>query len=206
MSKKARRIIIMTAALAALLLIYVGINKMIEKKAREETKAEEESKITVTNIDTDSIIGFSYDYNGENYSFTKKDETWYFDQDKNVNLAQADIKTMLSSVAELKADRLIAETDENFADYGLDKPSQTIKIKEAGEDSTVIHVGSVNSITGSYYVTIDGTKTVYAVDSTVATAFQKTLEDLTEAEETTDEAEQENIEKEETTREDSTLK
>lgn len=184
MSKKSRRIIIMALAFLVLLLVYVGINKMNEKKSKQE----EASKISVLQIDSADIASFSYDYDGTTYSFTKDGETWYSDQDKTINLIQEDIETMLGTVADLKAERLIAESDEKFADYGLDNPTQTIEIKSTDGTSTKLLLGNMNSTTGSYYLSVQGENKVYTVDATSATAFQKTLEDLKEAEQTADEA------------------
>lgn len=186
MSKKAKSIILMAVAFVLLLIAYFGVTKMNEKKAEQEAK-EEANKISIVKIDSEDVTGFSYDYNGADYSFTKDGENWYSDEDKSISLIQEDIETMLGTVADLKAERLIESTDENFADYGLDQPTQTIEFKSKDGSTTVLLVGNMNSTTGSYYLAVQGEKTVYTVDAASATAFQKTLEDLKDTTQSADE-------------------
>lgn len=187
MSKKVRNLIIMGVVLILLIIAYVGVKKINENQTKQKKVKEEAEKIAVLKIPTANITTFSYDYEGNNYVFEKEGDRWVCQQDKNTKLVQADIETMLGTVNDLKAERLIEKTDKNYADYGLDKPSQTIQIKDKNGNSTVILLGNLNSITNTYYLAIKDQKTVYAVDTASATAFQKNLDDLKQKEQTKDE-------------------
>ncbi|RDU23758.1 DUF4340 domain-containing protein [Anaerosacchariphilus polymeriproducens] len=187
MSKKVKHLIIMGVAFIILLIAYAGVKKINENQTKKKEAKEKAEQITVLKIPTSNITSFSYNYNGSNYVFEKDGDTWFCQQDKNIKLVQADIETMLGTVDDLKAERLIEKSDQNYAAYGLNTPSQTIKIKDKNGNSTVILIGDINNTTSSYYLAIKDQKTVYAVDTATATAFQKTLEDLKQKEQTPDE-------------------
>ena len=97
----------------------------------------------------------------------------------------------------IESDRVLSDV-EDLEEYGLDTPSNTLKIvtKDSGDDSsedsaddsaktvtTNLYVGDENSSTSQYYVYKDDDKTtVYMVDASSIEPFTKDLYDYAQGE------------------------
>ncbi len=85
----------------------------------------------VTDIATEDVKAFSYQYNNETLSFGKEDDTWYYEADKSIALDQDAVETLVTTAAQLTADREIKDY-EDLSEYGLEAPSNTITLTTGG--------------------------------------------------------------------------
>lgn len=177
MKKQLRQLLILLLVLVLLIAGFFGIKQY--NKVQSE-KPEEDTEITVIDVERDDIIKFSYDYEGTIYSFEKQEDTWYYAEDHSINLNQASINVLLNRLAPLTAKQeLTGITD--MTQYGLDEPSKRIQYETANA-SYIIELGDRNSVASVYYMRKPSETTVYTVVPQVFTVFEKDLEDLKEAE------------------------
>lgn len=186
MKKQQLQLAILAAAVVILLAAFFGIrhyNDTLEQAS--DTKDVER----IVDISKDDITKFSYEYDGETYSFEKEDGTWYSVDDHSRNLNQTVIETMLTKLAGLDVVMSI-ENVTDMSQYGLDEDYMTYEY-ETAERSYILHIGSKNSVTSVYYMGMPSESTVYAIEyNSLIGSFQRTLDDLTiEDTETTEEAE-----------------
>ena len=114
---------------------------------------------------------------GETLSFTKNGSDWSYDADQSIDIDEDVLETLLEKAADITSTEEVTEYD-NLADFGLEEPANVISLTTE-EATTTIYVGSENEVTGDYYLMLADGDTIYVVDSTVATGFNKTIENLT---------------------------
>lgn len=99
---------------------------------------------------------------------------WYLADDPEYQLDQSTVSSMLTAFANLEASRQLTEVSE---EYGLDEPTLTFWMTADGETTTWV-CGATNDVTGTIYLQKQGEDTVYLVDSTKVTVFEKSRMDL----------------------------
>lgn len=181
MQKQKKQFLILCIILIAFVAVFFIMKAVTKHQEEKEAAQAEAEKITVLSLNTEEITEFTYQYEGTSLTFVKEEDTWYYQEDKTISISQTMIETMLSKVAEITAEQQITTTDD-ISQYGMDAPLNVIEI-QMGETIVTITVGTQNTITSQYYMMVSNDDTVYLTDSTVYSAFQKSVEDLTEVEE-----------------------
>lgn len=176
MKKQQKQMLILVAALLLLAAGFFGIRQY---NRIQSEKPQKNSDITIVEASLDDITKFSYDYEGITYSFEKEDGVWYAAGDHSRNLVQTSVSSMLKDVAPMTAVQVM-ENVTDMSQYGLAKPERTISFETAAE-SHIFYVGDYNSLSGVYYLSKPSGTTVYVVPALTVNRFNKTLEDLTEA-------------------------
>lgn len=175
MKKQSKQLSILLIMLAALAAVFLGLKQY--NKAQSE-KAEEDTAEKIYDVEKDDIVRFTYDYNGERYTFEKEDDTWYYAEDHSLNIKQYQISNMLSKVAPLLAEMKI-ESVTDMAQYGFEESNRTIQYETEG-DSYFFEAGDYNKVSDVYYIRQSSEDVVYAVSAATVTIFNKSLEDLAE--------------------------
>lgn len=184
MQKQKKQLLVMVILLVIGILAYVGIRIYSEKQEEKKAAEEEENKIAVTDLESDDITEFSYQYEGEVLEFVKEDGTWYYKGDKTISMDQDQISSMLETAVGLEAETEVTDY-ESLSDYGLDTPSNTITL--TGENKTVtLLLGNKNEMLSQYYVKKEEEDAVYLISVSLESVFGKSVSDLTEVEESTE--------------------
>ena len=186
MKKQKKQLIALCILLLICCVAWVGLtmwNKSQEQKKQEE---EEASKVTVTDVNTEDVNAFSYQYNNETLSFVKEDDTWYYEADKSISLDQDTMETLIATTAQLTAEQEIKDY-EDLSEYGLETPSNTITLT-TGDGTTTLLIGNKNDMLSQYYVKTDQSDSIYLAGSAVYTTYQKGIADLTVTESTEESA------------------
>ena len=173
MKKQQKQMMILLVILVALGAALFGVKQY--NKAQAEKPAEAEGEVII-DVNYEDIVRFSYDYNGETYSFEKEGDTWYSADDHSLKLLQYRTANMTSGVAPLTAEQVI-ENVSDLSQYGLTDPQRTITY-ETETGSYILYVGDNNQMTSSYYVCMPSNATVYVVNSSAINKFDVALEDL----------------------------
>jgi len=189
MSKKMLRLVILLVAIAVLGGVYGVMYVNNQKKAEQEALEAEESEngILIKEMDEDSIVGFSFQhanddaFSDEKWVFSKQGETWYYKDDLNFPVSTTMIDLLTEDLSAVYANRVLEETDENFATYGLDEPSLIISVTD-GKETVTYNIGDYNEATADYYMYMDGDSTVYTVDGTLYADFCVELYDMVDME------------------------
>lgn len=193
MKRQRMQMLILIIVLCALAAAFFGIRQY--NKVQAEKPAEEDDSITVIGAEAEDVTFFSYDYEGQTYSFEKEEDVWYAAEDHSLNINQSRVTSMLASVAPLTAFQVIEQVTD-LAQYGLVTPENTITVETAAA-SYILYVGDENELTSGCYVSLPSTDTVYVVSASDINRFHYSLEDLIEEEEESVEeegAEEENSE------------
>jgi len=175
MGKSGKQLLLLVLVLVILVGVLFGVKQY--NKVQSE-KPEENSQITLADTPKEEILRLTYDYEGETYSFEKKEDTWYYTGDPSLTITQYMITNMLSKLSPLTAEQAIEEVTD-VSQYGLGENSRTITWETADESYT-IEVGDYNSMTAVEYIKFLSENTVYTVPSSTVTVFDKSLEDLVE--------------------------
>lgn len=177
MEKQKKQLLVLLVLLILLILAYIGISFYNTSKEEEEAEQAEAETIHVTSLSVSDITKFSYVLDGETLSFTKNGSDWSYDADQSIDMDEDAVETLLEKAVDITSTEEVTEYD-NLADFGLEEPANVILLTT--EEATItIYVGSENEVTGDYYLMLADGDAIYVVDSTVATGFNKTIEDLT---------------------------
>lgn len=185
MKRQKKQLITMAVFLAFLIIAYIGLG--VYNDAQEQ-KEEDENKIVVTNFDSEDVVAFSYDYNGETYSYTKIDGMWSYDSKPAINLDETLVESMLVIAASLVGEDFFTAY-ESVDTYGFDEPQKTVSLIMSDGSTVTIQVGDYNDIVGWYYLMIEGDENLYMVDSTLLDTFEVSYTSLEYVEEATEEIE-----------------
>ncbi len=156
---------------------YFGLKTYNAKTAEREQKEEESKKIEAVKIDKEKVNAFSYQLNGTTITFEKDGDTWYYQPDHSINIDQDKINTMLAAVADVTSEEKL-ENVEDTSEYGFDNPTNVLTFT-MGDGTRTITIGMQNEITNQYYIMDNNSDTIYIVDSSMSTAFSKSVEDMT---------------------------
>ena len=186
MKKQKKQLITLCILLLICIVAWVGLTKWNKSQEQKKQEEEEASKVTVTDIATEDVNAFSYQYNNETLSFVKEDDTWYYEADKSISLDQDTMETLVATAAQLTAEQKIKDY-EDLSEYGLDTPSNTITLT-TGDGTTTLLIGNKNDMLSQYYVKTDQSDSIYLAGSAVYTTYQKGIADLTVTESTEESA------------------
>lgn len=186
MKKQKKQLIALCILLLICIVAWVGLTKWNKSQEQKKQEEEEVSKVMVTDITTEDINAFSYQYNNETLSFVKEDGTWYYEADKSISLDQNTMETLVATAAQLTAEQKIKDY-EDLSEYGLDTPSNTITLT-TGDGTTTLLIGNKNDMLSQYYVKTDQSDSIYLAGSAVYTTYQKGIADLTVTESTEESA------------------
>ena len=182
---KKSQVITMVVLLVVLGLCIAGYF-VGEKYFADKEKKEEEAKTKVVyKIDTSKVTNVDYRYDGKPYSIVKDGMIWKNGNDLKMNLKQVEVGNMIGSLKKIKATTVIKKPSD-IKQFGFTKTKDGIKpeiqeivVKLSGGKTYNIYVGASNPYNkSSYYVMFKGDDNVYLVDESVATEFQKTLNEL----------------------------
>lgn len=182
MKKQKKQLIALCILLLICIVAWVGLTKWNKSQEQKKQEEEEASKVTVTDVNTEDVNAFSYQYNNETLSFVKEDDTWYYEADKSISLDQDTMETLIATTAQLTAEQEIKDY-EDLSEYGLETPSNTITLT-TGDGTTTLLIGNKNDMLSQYYVKTDQSDSIYLAGSAVYTTYQKGIADLTVTEST----------------------
>ncbi len=181
MNKQRKQLIILLAVLVVLGGGYLGLRQY--NKVQSEKIVEEEGEVIVA-LEEDSVIKFTYDYEGTEYTYEKKDDTWYYAADPELTLTQYRLTNIAGKMEELTAETTITDVTD-MEQYGLAEPSKTFSFETASE-TYQFYVGDYNSFTYEYYICRAGENTVYTVTAATVTCMNLDVMDIVEEEESTE--------------------
>ena len=187
MKRQKKQFLILVILFIHCVAAYVGIRIYNQKQSENEEAKEAAEKITLTDLKSDDITAFSYQYEDQTLEFVKEEDTWYYNKDKTIPIDLSKITSMLSGILSVEATDKITDYD-SLSDYGLDNPSNTITVTTA-DGTTTLKVGSENTMLSEYYLMKDEDQTVYLSSTSVGTSFAKSVEDLTKEPDTETETE-----------------
>ncbi len=174
---RSRKLIMLLVVLAAAICVFFIVSHFSTSYTESQTSNATE---LFTMESTDDAISLSWEYDGENYSFSKTDDEWVYDYDDAFPADQDEIVSLLYNLVSVESSKTI-ESPEDTAQYGLDEPTVVVSVSTS-ENEITMEFGDATSITGEYYCSI-GDGNVYLVSSTIADSFEIDLISIVEMEE-----------------------
>ena len=183
MKKRSTVLIILIAVMAVIIAAYFIISSMTDKNIAPPMTIETDPfKIVDEKPATIKALTFTHDGETLEFEFSDIAYKWYYKYDNKFPVEQSILQTMATVVSTIPAVRVIEETRDNFAQYGLDKPFMTVSATFQPEKESPhtwgYNVGNFNEFNSTYYFNIDGTDTVYAVTGAFVPFFDYGLLDL----------------------------
>lgn len=164
--KTKKHVIILGLVLVVLIAAYAGLK--IANKRSEDKKSGDAASETVKLVDEKSLSKIKYTDGESTISFTKADDKWTDDKDKELILNQNVLDGTEGEIRTLSATRQLKDPDA-LADYGLDKPAYTIWYTTDGGKEETIYIG--NQAESDYYATLGDKKKVYTVAAGLVSAL-----------------------------------
>ena len=160
-----------------LLLLYLFL-----KNRNEKAEEAESSGMDVIQMDASSIVNFSFKI-GDNFAeFSKDGDEWKNQEDSEFPVDQEAVETLLNDLLSFTAERKLEDVD-GLSEYGLEDPSNTIRLTDESGTETEILVGSRNQSTGDYYVSLaEAPNTVYVTASDLSSILPGSVMELAESE------------------------
>ena len=137
MKNKTVKMVLAVAVLAVCCGTYAGVKTYVSKQEKEESEEETEEKTTVFSASADNIQSLDFVIDKNETAFEKEDGTWVKKDETNFPVNQSTLDSAASSLTNIETDRVLTDV-EDLAEYGLDSPSNTIKIvtqESADEES-----------------------------------------------------------------------
>lgn len=163
--------------LAAVLLVFLGIFLLLSSDIGEDSAAE--TAITVSTTAPEDVSALSWEVGGRTVSFRREGTAWVCTSEKHfpTDSASGLWTDMLQALSCVTASRYL-ETVEDPAEYGLDLPRNVISAVLSDGTALTWTIGAQNTVTGEYYLQLDGDPGVYLIDSALPDAFRFGLFDL----------------------------
>ena len=183
MKNKTVKMVLAVVVLGICCGAYAGVKTYVAHQEQKESEEDSEESTTVFTASTDNIKSLDFMVDDTETTFEKDDDSWVKKDETDFPVNQTTLDSAASAIASVDSDRVLEDVDD-LSEYGLDSPSNTIKIvtksdEEDGDDiTTTLYVGDENSSTSQYYVRKDDDeKTVYLIDSSCVEPFTKSLND-----------------------------
>ncbi len=172
--KKDTKIVILLAVLLVCVIAYRLTGFYNEKN-------EETPTIDFVTINQEDIVQISWNHSGIEYTINNETGVWHWTGDDDFPVDEEQADNLAQEFADITATRELDEED--LSEYGLDDSDITIEAVTSGGESYIFTIGDENELTNENYVMIDGSEKIYMVDSSFASAFEKTIDDLLKMEE-----------------------
>ena len=167
--KQKKTLQILLLVFAGLLVLYAGISFYKKNKSSKE----DSDQTLITNLK--SLTSISYNNNGETLSFEKDRNKWYYSKNKKCPITQSSLESLASTFQKVEAVRELKNADA-LKDYGLDKPTYTVRVKDKSGKSVIYYIG--NATGENYYITYGDKSKIYTVSSDIASGLSSSLDDL----------------------------
>ena len=171
--KRGKKLLLLLAALA---VVTGGAAAALKLNSQDE---DADTSYSVFTLDTSGVTELKCTYKGETAALNYSGGKWSCQDDASFPVNQDLAKTMVSTLADIKAVKTIS-SPEDLSEYGLDEPVCDIAV--TADAAHEIKLGSETSLGGQYYIST-GDGNVYIVsDSTLEDTFSKGLYDVIQEE------------------------
>lgn len=168
MTKQSKTLLALAAAVVVCAGGYAGL------RAWNQSQSETDDAVYVTQLSDPTALSFTNQYG--TFSFTKGEEGWTRDDDSDFPADQDALDDLADQAGTLAAVRTISDPEE-LTSYGLDAPTMEVSITGGDGTKAQLLIGSTLD-SGDYYAKVEGSDTVYTIDSTLPEALDIPVDDL----------------------------
>ena len=154
-------------------LIVACITTVIVTKIEEKKELIQNTDEVIVSVDPASVTSLAWEYDDVALSFSKNDG-WQWDEDAAFPVNEGKINDLLETFENFGA-AFIIEDVEDFSQYGLDKPTCTIRFTAEEKEYEVV-LGAYSTMDSQRYVSI-GDGNVYLVKTDPFDSYEIELSD-----------------------------
>lgn len=180
--KKGVKLTILLLVLAIIVLSYFVVGNYLKKQNDVPEEPKEDTTVNVLKLSADSIVEIEFDIDKETISLKKTDGKWGLKEDSEFPIDTIYTGYMEKALSNVTAERVVAESLDNEADFGMNEPSKQIKYKLSDGTEYLYTIGSYNSAIEGYYFKISGQDKIYVSNSEAYDSFSFPLLEMIETE------------------------
>jgi hypothetical protein len=163
---------ILCLGLAAFVYFY-------EIKGGEERAKAKETENVIWKIPAEDVQQVDLTVSGQQITAVRAGERqWQITAPRTLDADADEWNRLASSAAEIRQERVVEENPAGLAPFGLDSPQTILAVKAKDGKTYQIRFGASNPAGNSTYAALPGKKQVFFVSSSVASNFNKKLDDL----------------------------
>jgi len=165
-------LLVICAAFGSYLYFY-------EIKGGEKREKAKQEEMRVWSLDGSAIQQIDLTTGGKTVSAERtSDKDWKITAPRTLDADATELDSMAQSAADINRESVIETSAVDLARFGLQSPEISLKLKTKDGEEYSILFGNSNPTGNSTYATVGGTNEVFLVTSSVASNFNKKLEDL----------------------------
>lgn len=173
----------MVSLLLTLVLLIVVYISYENRETKDQTKDEQNlPAIEVAKVDQGSIKELHYIGSDYETTYILSDGVWKQKDDLERPIDQANISSMLVTVANITANKVIAESLEDLASFGLDQPKPVLEAILTDGSKVILKIGDMAPSQEGYYALVNQDNKVYLLDSSYFTGINYTQLSMTSME------------------------
>ena len=166
--KRFKKVFILLGVIAVVCVATVIVTHIEEKKEQIQNTDE-----VIISVDPDSVTSLAWEYESTSLSYSRND-VWQWDEDAAFPVNEEKINDLLGIFEDFGA-AFIIEDVEDFGQYGLDKPTCTIRFTAEDNNYEVV-LGAYSTMDSQRYVSI-GDGNVYLVKTDPFDSYEIELSD-----------------------------
>lgn len=170
--KRGKKMVLLIGLLGALLIGYGLLGQINETATVSETKGNYPLW-----TDSKTVSSLSWTQDGEALSFSLGESVWMKDDDASFPVNQTAVQNLADKIEKLTAISELTDVTKP-EDYGLADPAFAVTVKDESGSETVYAMGDQTPFEDGYYLSVTGSDNIYVIESSLATAFNKTLTQL----------------------------
>lgn len=163
MSKNKKQQVTIISLVAVLVVICIAYFAVV--KSNNKKDAEADTSVNLLQLDSNSVVGINVTNEEGVLDLDRTDGSWNLTSDDEFIVSEDVMGLILESLADLNAIKCIDETNDNFAEFGLDNPAAVVVVTQKDGTKTTIKLGDsipIASMNG-YYGIVEGKDGVYAL-------------------------------------------
>ena len=170
--KRGKKMVLLVGLLCVLLGGYSLLGQMNETTTVSETKGNYPLW-----IEEKTVSSLAWTQAGEALSFSMGESVWMKADDAAFPVNQTAVQNLADKIEKLTAISELTDVTKP-EDYGLAEPAFTVTVKDETGSETVYAMGDQTPFEDGYYLSVTGSDNIYVIESSLATAFNKTLTQL----------------------------
>lgn len=175
MKKQKKQLIALAAVLVFVIAGYLVARFLIvdEDLVQVENVSEE-----VFHMDKATVAEVCYTVDVVTVEFIKDGDKWALKNNRGIELDQVAVNDIVGFAAYLNSKSVIDEYD-NLADYGLDNPRFTVRVKDNAGNEKCYYIGDRYVVGSEYFAKVEGEDAIYTIAETYPNAFVTDIEQFT---------------------------
>ena len=157
-----------------LLFLTAGAGYFADRSLTQKRELVKQRVESLSLIQKEEVTAFTLKNRSGTFRLEKKGQEWRILEPQNLKTDMDQVDSLLSNITVAKKYDPVETSD--LAQYGLDKPKETLTLEAAGATrKQTLHIGLESTTPGRYFATIEGEKTVFTVASHVKNFLDKNL-------------------------------